>query len=174
MRRSLLIQLVIFIILLGTLGCSSKANNTLLPTDEQISDFIEQEEIQVIQKKNIFNELTVILYQKLNETGFFMLYQDKKGELYNKKVSGVVIPDEPVYLSGSATNLPFVTVVLDKMIIDKHPAKVEVMFADGTIVEEDIVNKRGVIIPYIKKIEGNLSYSNLKIYNVNGEVIFEK
>lgn len=172
--RLLLLLLITIVISLSTMSCSKEGNKTSFPTDKQISDFIEQKKIHVIQTKNVLNEITVILYQDINEVGYYMLYQDKNGTLYNKKVSGVLIPNEQVYLSGSATNLPFVTVILGKKILDKSPAKVEVTFKDGTIVEDDLSNKKGSILPYTKKIEGNLSYSKLRIFTADNEIIFEK
>lgn len=173
MRLSLLF-LTAIVIILSTFGCSKVVNNNSLPTDKQIGEFIEKNKIQAIQEKNLFNEITVILYKDSSEAGFFMVYQDHTGKLHTKKVSGTLIPNKPVYLSGSATNLPFVTVILGEEILEKSPNKVEVTFEDGTAIEADITNKTGIIIPYTKKIEGNLSYTNLIIISEDDVVIYEK
>ncbi|MBO7744466.1 hypothetical protein I8J29_09685 [Paenibacillus sp. MWE-103] len=102
-----------------------------------------------------------------------MLYKDGSGTIRDKKVWGELLENSPVYLSGSATNYPFVTILLNEKLM-KGASYAEVTFRDGTKVTKKFSKSIGLIVPYGRVINGDMQMENVLIYNNSNSVIYNK
>lgn len=166
------IQILFLLLVLVLQGCSSDTVSTSSAvTSNELSTFIDEHKLNVIDSLDIQNAISVILYEGNQRSGYYMLYKDKTG-IHSKEVSGVNT-DSLVYLSGSATNYPFVTILLnDKLFGVASHAEVE--FNDGTVVKKNFNRSKGTIIPYGQIVDGNKFYTNVNIYDSENSIIYSK
>lgn len=145
------------------LGCSCSNTHYSAPSSNEINKFIEENNLNVVAAENIEDVISVIIFKNKGSAGYYMLYKDGSGTLRDKKVWGELLENSPVYLSGSATNYPFVTILLNEKLM-KDASYAEVTFRDGTKVTKKFNNSTGLICSVWK---GHLwGYANEQFCNL--------
>ncbi|GIO15418.1 hypothetical protein J19TS2_49730 [Cohnella xylanilytica] len=157
-------------LLLILAGCSNSRSSTIPLTEEDVTNFIRDNEIHPIDVERI-GDFVVILYSDTATYGYHLIYKDENGKLRDQNAYGGTQPDTPVLLSGSASRNPFVTVIIQDEEIRRSASAVEVTYEDGSTIRRSI-RGQGAIIPYGKEIEGASSYSRVVIYDAENKALY--
>jgi len=149
-------------------GCSNSRSFSL--TEEEINGFIADNNINNIAVEMI-DDMAVVLFSEKSAVGFHILYKDRNGSIQDQSVFGITSNDVPVFISGSSTMHPFVTVIINDDEMLKSASSVEVTFSDGSKISKKFSGK-GIIIPYENKGIGNMFYFYVVIYDKEDNVIY--
>ncbi|GKU79113.1 hypothetical protein [Paenibacillus sp. L3-i20] len=168
--RTIHTMTIILVLAIITIGCSS--TRPLPLTKQEVNNYIVEQAINEVAVEMI-GEIAVILFIDEMATGYHLLYKDDEGVIQDQKL--IAIGDSqntfPVLLSGSATSYPFVTVLINDEVILKSASSVEVTFEDGIKVRKKMIGK-GAIIPYVEKIDGHMSSSEVVIFDSEDNVLY--
>ncbi len=160
---------VVFVMVAVIAGCVGNRSAPL--TDQEVGDYIADQEIDAIAVEFINDDFVVVLYQQGSVSGFHMLYKDPEGNIQDPSVHGFDSESTPVHLSGSAARHPFVTVIVNDASMMERADRIEVTFEDGRVVRRKRMGK-GAIIPYGTEINGSMSYSSVVLYDAENREVY--
>lgn len=100
------IILAITLLMYVCIGCSTERQNSTYPSTEQIKEFFMQNNLKVMDEKNIDNVFSVILYEDNERYGYYILYLDSKGILRNDNYYNIVGNNSKLYVSGQSSGKP--------------------------------------------------------------------
>ncbi|HWO95587.1 hypothetical protein P4H70_06670 [Paenibacillus ehimensis] len=154
------IILAIAVLMYVCIGCAKRQNSTY-PSIEQIKNFSMQNNLKVLDEKNIDNVFSVILYEDNERYGYYILYLDSKGVLRNDNYYNVVDNNSKLYIAGQSSGKPFIVVVFNDMSLLDVAAAIKFQYANG---KSDIFQlsekKKGKIIPISNEASAPSGYLN--------------
>lgn len=167
------IILAIAVLMYVCVGCFPEKQNSTYPSIEQIQKFSKQNNLKVLDEKNIENLFSVILYEDNERYGYYILYLDSKGILRNDNYYSIVDNNSKLHIAGQRSGKPFIVVVFnDKHLLDMAAA-IQFQYANGkSDVFQLSEKKKGVIIP-ISNEAGRSTISHIEVIDSKNDVIFK-
>lgn len=143
------------------------------PTDSQVEDFIQTNNISFLDKKDIHNEYTIVPFYDGNQVGFYTLYSDNKGEVQSRYImSSVSKKESKVFVAGISPENPYAIIIIMDENLKKETKKAVVELSEGVTIEESGENKSSYIFTNNKIDDEKISMSDIKLYNSSNEVIY--
>jgi hypothetical protein len=143
------------------------------PTDSQVQEFIETNNISFLDKKDIHNEYTIVPFYDGNQVGFYTLYSDHKGEVQSRYImSSVSKKESKVFIAGISPKNPYAIIIIIDENLKKETKKAVVELSEGVTIEESGENKSSYILTNNKIENEKIFMSDIKLYNSSNEVIY--
>ncbi|MCU6713065.1 hypothetical protein M6D81_30635 [Paenibacillus sp. J5C_2022] len=165
--RNFILVAFLFVLIFTTVSCSNSGPKL---TEQEVYQYIEEHNINKVDIEAI-EETYVVLFKEQSTAGYHLLYKNKDNHIQDQMLFSSRTISNTLHIAGSSTRLPFVTVIINDENIKKKSKIVEVNFQDGKIVKKELVGD-GVIIPYGEVTKGNISYSNIIVYDEEENVIY--
>lgn len=176
MNKKIILSLFTLILIILFISYSFEKNKITYsaPTQEQVNEFISKNSINALTIKKT-NDFSIILFENKAENGHYVLYQDQNNKLYNGAVKGYGNSKEnPVSLGGVASGkIPFVTVIINDEEMLKKAKEIEITFADGGVVSEEIDGKGIIVLYKNEKNDKPMTYIKLVIYDKDKNILYE-
>lgn len=145
-------------------------------TVEQVNKYLENKKVECLSVKNI-NNYTVILYQKKDFTGYYILSSSKDGKLkYENGSTGkdkAYMTPVAIGLGGGSVldqeDYDFAWIIINDNEMLKKAYSIALMLNDGTTITESINNQKGLIIENPKGMSGAI---RLNIYDKNKQSLY--
>ncbi|MCX9011563.1 MAG: hypothetical protein OIN66_10640 [Candidatus Methanoperedens sp.] len=143
-------------------------------SESQIDQFLAGKNVTPLAIRTIENS-TVVLYETKLEMGIYRLSIDENDKMSLTQISWQNNSAfTPVSIGGTATGIPFVTVIINDEQILKKAYKAIVVFVNKDEVTELVNNNKGIIIPDENIRNANVGWSSVTILDEDDKVIFKK
>lgn len=168
----ILFTFVMTIVLIS--GCSQQIISPKPLNDVQLENFIKDKNIKPLAVKTVGNSYTVVVFENPSEIGYYAAAINGDGNVTTRGgITNNNLKATPVWIGGSATGIPFVTVIINDAQVLDQADKILVRFDDGYEVSEAVNNKKGIIIPNDRVRNSNVGVGLAQIFDKNGKVLFK-
>jgi hypothetical protein len=176
MKKKIVLCLLIVIILILFISFSTEREKVKYsaPTKAQVDEFIFDNSINALSMKET-SDFTIVVFENKAEYGHYVLYKDQNNKLYNTWVKANGNSTEsPLSLGGVASGkIPFVTVIINDEDMLKKAKEIEITFADGAVVSEEVSGKGTIVLYSNDKNEEPVTYIKLVVYDKDKNKLYE-
>lgn len=174
--------LIALVVLFSSVGClnndKEKFSSSGIPlSDLQLKSFIAENNINPLDIKTT-DTATIILYQKSEKNGFYVLTNVNSNMLTvaNPETTegGIPSPISVEYHNVSNGVRPFATIILNTDELQKRAYKVKITFKDNFMTEEMVNGKKGIIVFDKKNSSQTSGIQSVIIYDKEKRVLLSE
>lgn len=165
--------LVLIGILILTSGCSQQTLMLKPLNKEQVDTFVKDKSISPVVVEDVGDSYTVIGFENQSHIGYYAVAINKDGDITSHGSITDNSKSSPVWLGGSGSGIPFVTIIINDKNLLAQADKVLVRFNDGYEVSEDLNSRKGIVISDDRVNNSNVGVALVQILDATGKLLFD-
>ncbi|HEY3374154.1 MAG TPA: hypothetical protein VGK02_03710 [Candidatus Aquicultor sp.] len=172
-RRLIAFLITISVAVVCLSSCAPPPQKLRSLTKGELNQFLTANNVTPLAVKKI-GDATVIFYETEKSMGYYALSMDAKGTIVKSQAStNNNASMTQVSIGGTATGVPFATLVINDDNLREKGYRALVTFSDGYTAKELVSGKRGHIAPHLGIGDFKVSIESVSIVDKENNVIFK-